>query len=156
MKRLLLAALLPLSGLAAQEPAAPAPVCVRAATVPGFEAFGKAEPGVPAVGKAAAVTLKIVDASPSAPGPRAPKPGTFLGSFPLTVTKAGTYRVALSQGAWIDVVGPNGAATSTAHEHGPACSGIAKIVSFDLAAGTWQMQLSDAKGPNLTVMVVGS
>ena len=155
MRRLaLFAALLPLSGAGAQAPVVPAPVCVRAEVVPGFEGFGKAAPGAPAVGKAAAVTLTIVDASATAPMPHAPKPGTFLGGFPVSIAKAGTYRIALSHGAWIDVVGPNGAATSTAHAHGPACSGIAKIVSFDLTPGTWQLQVSDAKGPNLAVMVV--
>ncbi|MDO6413796.1 hypothetical protein Q4F19_05330 [Sphingomonas sp. BIUV-7] len=156
MKRwLALAALAPFAVFAQEAPKAE-PVCVRAEIVPGFESFGRPETGAPAIGKAVALTLKRVDVPPPVAGARPFKPGTFAGAYLLTVVKAGTYRVALSQGAWISVLRAAGEAPSTAHGHGPACSGIAKIVSFDLAPGVWHLDLSEAKAAGITVAVVAN
>ena len=77
-----------------------------------------------------------------------PKPdaaGTFGGMFTLTVDKAGTYSIALSEGAWIDVAPAAGKVlTSVAHGHGPACTTIHKVVDFALQPGAYLIQVSGA------------
>ena len=147
-----LAALMPAVALAQESK--PAPVCVKAEIVPGFEAFGRPAAGPLAIGTAMPLPLKRVDVRPPVQGPRPFKPGTFAGHTLLTISEAGTYRIALSQGAWLSVFRAAGEARSTAHDHGPACSGIAKIVSIDLEPGIWHLAVSEAKGPDMTVMVV--
>lgn len=84
------------------------------------------------------------------------KPGTptshgGLASF--TVVKAGTYRVALGAGAWIDVVRDEKALTSTAHGHGPACSGVRKMVDFKLTPGSYLLQVAGNADPVIPVMI---
>ena len=78
-----------------------------------------------------------------------PKPaaeGSYAGLFTLSVVTAGTYSIALSNGAWIDVVPEAGAAlTSVAHGHGPACTTIHKVVDFALQPGAYVVQVSGAQ-----------
>src|SRR3546814_2325418 len=56
---------------------------------------------------------------------------------PIEIATAGTYRVALSEGAWVDMVRDGTSLPSVAHGHGPRCSGIHKIVDFKLAPGRY-------------------
>lgn len=84
------------------------------------------------------------------------KPGDPAGSgglFAFAVPVAGRYRVALGSGAWIDVVRDGIAVTSAAHGHGPDCSGIRKMVDFDLRAGRYLLQIAGNAGPTLPLMV---
>jgi hypothetical protein len=59
----------------------------------------------------------------------------------------------------IDLVDGNGTAVvSAAHSHGPACSGVHKIVDFVLAPGTYILQISgnaDRAGKVLVVRLPG-
>ena len=71
----------------------------------------------------------------------------------FSVTEAGTYRVALGSGAWIDVVRGGKAAASTAHGHGPACSGVRKTVDFPLTPGRYILQIAGNGTPSIAVMV---
>ncbi len=76
---------------------------------------------------------------------RPEKPGGSVshgGLFSFHVASPGRYRVALGSAAWIDVVGGGQALVSVAHGHGPACSGIRKIVDFTLAPGDYTLQVS--------------
>ena len=86
-----------------------------------------------------------------------PKPaatGTFAGVFALNITAAGTYSMALSDAAWIDVAPQGGTAlTSVAHGHGPACTTIHKVVDFTLAPGTYVVQISGASASPITIGV---
>ncbi|HTU12649.1 MAG TPA: hypothetical protein VMG08_17300 [Allosphingosinicella sp.] len=77
-------------------------------------------------------------------------------STPLTleVTQAGTYGVAVDQGAWIDVARGGDVLRSTAHGRGPACSTIRKIVSFALEPGRYAITFSRTQAPAIRVMVV--
>lgn len=87
---------------------------------------------------------------------RPEKPGgsvSYGGLLQFAVQDAGTYRVALGSGAWIDVLHNGAAVTSTAHGHGPDCSGIRKMVDFALEPGTYVLQLSANAGEKLPVMV---
>lgn len=137
---------------------AAAPVCTAPVAPPaGLEAWatpsrisGDAiEPG-----KATALTLRAVDVAKFAlPPERAPATGTFGGVYRVTIARAGIYRVALQAGAWIDLVRDGKSLTSAAHMEGPACSGIRKIVDFALEPGSYTLQLSGAKGPQMRVLI---
>lgn len=75
------------------------------------------------------------------------------GLFAFTVPTAGRYRVALSAGAWIDVVQDGKALASVAHGHGPACSPVKKMVDFDLVPGRYLLQIVGSSSPTLDLMV---
>lgn len=82
--------------------------------------------------------------------------GTSGGLLAFTVTRAGRYRVALGAGAWVEVVRNGRALVSAAHGHGPECTGIRKMVDYDLAPGRYILQLSGSPQPSLSVMVAPS
>ncbi|MGN5374127.1 homogentisate 1,2-dioxygenase [Sphingomonas hankookensis] len=75
------------------------------------------------------------------------------GIFRFVTTQPGRYRVALGGGAWIDVVDGTHGVASVDHGHGPACSGIRKMVDFDLPAGTHVVQITGSREDSLTMMV---
>ena len=66
----------------------------------------------------------------------------------LDVREAGTYQVALSDGAWIDVLKDGTAIASSAHDHGAGC----KMVSFTLQPGRHVIQLSGNKEETIGVV----
>lgn len=87
---------------------------------------------------------------------RPEKPGgsvSYGGLFAFDVAEAGTYRVALGAGAWIDVLDGRKAVVSTSHGHGPDCSGIRKMVDFPLKPGRYVLQIAGNGSPTLPVMV---
>jgi hypothetical protein len=132
----------------------PAPVCIRMEPVAGFESWGHPAGSTLAIGSAAMLTLKPatgVDFKPALSRPA--RDGSFGGYFPVDIAKAGRYRIALSQGAWMDLVQKGDRLKSADHMHGPTCSGIAKIVAFDLQPGRYWLQLSEAKDAAISVEV---
>lgn len=86
---------------------------------------------------------------PGRPG----EPMSKGGMLAFTVVRAGTYRVALGTGAWIDVVSGTTALVSVAHDHGPACSGIRKLVDFKLTPGRYVLQIEGSKDAATPVLV---
>lgn len=85
------------------------------------------------------------------------KPGEAAsngGLFAFTAPAAGRYRVAIGAAAWIDVVRNGGALAASAHAHGPACSGIRKMVDFDLQPGRYLLQITDKAAPTLALIVI--
>jgi len=106
------------------------------------------------VGQAADGTLV---ATPEVKYPLRPaKPGgsvSYGGLFGFTVTEAGTYRVALGSGAWIDVVKDGVAIESSAHGHGPDCSEVRKMVDFPLEPGSYTLQVAANGQPSLPLLV---
>ena len=72
----------------------------------------------------------------------------------LEIAEAGTYGVAIDQGAWIDVAQNGTALSSAAHGHGPACSTIRKIVDFRLAPGRYTLTLSRTHAPTIRLLVI--
>jgi hypothetical protein len=84
------------------------------------------------------------------------KPGgsvSYGGLLGLTIKQAGTYRIGLSSGAWIDVVKDETLVQSTGHGHGPACSTLRKIVDFPLEPGRYIIQVSANSDATLATMV---
>lgn len=128
--------------------AEPIPATLRAWSAPATEGPGWVE-----IGRADRWTL---EASPTFHNPpeRAPAAGSRGIAIPLLVHEGGTYAVALDQRAWIDVVTDNrNPMISTTHGHGPACSGIAKIVRFDLDPGDYVVQISGTPAETIRLLV---
>ncbi|WP_311268984.1 hypothetical protein [Sphingobium sp. WCS2017Hpa-17] len=87
---------------------------------------------------------------------RPAKPGGSVshgGLASFTVKEAGTWRVALGSGAWVDVISDGQAATSIAHGHGPDCTGIRKMVDYDLKPGRYTLQIAANGEDSLTLLV---
>lgn len=115
---------------------------------------GKAAIGSIAVDRPFMVQLQPTDAVQWANRPaREPKPNTRGGVAKFKIGAAGTYQVAISDRSWIDVVGSKGPVTSIGHGHGPACSGITKIVRFKLSSGEYRLQLSGSTEPEAKVLI---
>jgi len=117
-----------------------------------------------AAGKADAAALEIGKAVDAAllPTPdvkyaiRPEKPGgsvSFGGLFAFTVAEAGTFRVALGSGAWIDLVKDGVVIDSVAHGHGPECSDVRKMVDFPLAPGRYILQIAANGQAQLPLLV---
>jgi hypothetical protein len=143
--------------LAAAAADTPQPVCVRMEPAAGFEGWGKPAGDALSLGHEAALPLKPasgVDFKPALARPA--KPGTFGGFFPVDVPKAGHYRIALSAGAWADLVRNGDRLKLAGHDHAPVCSGIAKIVEYDLQPGRYWLQLSESKSASIGAMIVGA
>lgn len=107
------------------------------------------------IGRAVRVMLARDEKLPVAPGKPAAA-GTYAGAFGFTVAKAGRYRIATDQAAWIDVASTARLLASAAHGHAPACSGARKMVDYDLRPGFHVLQLSGATGPASIVLVTGA
>ena len=81
----------------------------------------------------------------AAPGKKVPTPGAYAGVATFRIATPGSYRVAIDEPFWIDVVshGMLVAAKDFQSQHG--CSSPHKIVEFDLTGGqTFVLQLSNA------------
>ncbi len=92
-------------------------------------------------------TMKWATATPST------RPGKSAIAY-FAIPRTGIYRVGLGSGAWVDVVSQGKALTSSAHGHGPACTGIRKIVDFNLTKGLYALQLAGIAGGSVKVMIV--
>jgi len=158
MKRLaFLLTLIPLSAQAAPDPCASPPPLAEpwtswiqsgAATA---GATGSTAPRL-ILGKPVTATLR--------PGPQvqfAVRPGknipkSYAGLFTLAIKDAARIGIALSEGAWVDAATGRTALTPTAHDHGPSCSGIRKIVWFDLPPGLHTIQIASAPKTSIRIM----
>jgi hypothetical protein len=89
---------------------------------------------------------------PNLPGPVRDRVGRG-GTMSFNVAQAGTYHVALGSGVWVDVVRDGRALESVAHGHGPACSGIGKIVDFELEPGRYTLTLDGSDSQRTSVLI---
>lgn len=106
------------------------------------------------VGRAATVALRPVsEVHFPIPPQKQGKVGSFGGSAKFDIARAGTYRVSLSEGAWIDVISGGKLIASSSHGHGPDCTSIRKIVAFPLRPGRYTLQLSGSPKPAIAVLV---
>ncbi|SEH11461.1 hypothetical protein SAMN05428974_0228 [Sphingopyxis sp. YR583] len=85
---------------------------------------------------------------------RKPDVYKFGGMIPIAVKKDGRLIVALDAGAWIDLIRDGAVVKSLAHGHGPACSGIRKMVEFDVTQGRYQLQIVNAPTASIHAMAV--
>lgn len=124
--------------------AAAAPVC---ATDPMLGAWAAAPVAATLTPPGKPVTLTGTD-----PAVAPTKPGK-VATANFTVPK-GTYTIALTDGAWIDVVSADGATiSSTAHGHNP-CTTAKKYVAFALAGGSYTLKLSGIQGPSIKAVLL--
>ncbi len=89
--------------------------------------------------------------------PVAPKPprapanhGAILS---IDIDEPGRYHVALGAKGWVDIFRDGKALASIDHKHGEPGTGIAKIVTFDLAAGHYTVALSGMTAGEASVTV---
>jgi len=85
---------------------------------------------------------------------RKPDVHKFGGTIPIAVNKAGRLIVALDAGAWLDLVQGGAVVKSLKHSHGPACSGIRKMVEYDVTPGRYQLQIVNAPTASVHAMAV--
>lgn len=85
---------------------------------------------------------------------RTPDDHKFGGMIPVEVKRAGRLVVALDAGAWIDLVRDGVKAKSVVHGHGPECSGIRKMVEYDVAPGRYLLQIVNAPEVSIRAMAV--
>ncbi len=81
--------------------------------------------------------------------PRNPDPRGAVLHF--AAGEAGTYRVALSARAWIDAVQNGTYLSPVGFVDFTDCADLHKIVAFDIGAGPFTLQLSDAVAPSVTM-----
>jgi hypothetical protein len=87
---------------------------------------------------------------------KADGPATFGGLYALKITEAGNYRVASSAAPWMDVFTAGGSTPTKTLRfgHGPACTGIGKMVEFALTPGDYLLQFSEGLTADPELMVV--
>jgi hypothetical protein len=145
---------LPAAALAQTAPAAcPAPVMAEGVLVTWNSPAALTGSELP-VGQAARVNLfPTPEVRYAAPQERPADDASFGGVFTVTISTPGNYRVALGTRGWIDVVSAGSIITSSAHGHGPECTGIRKMVDFPLTPGTYTIQIAGSPEPDTTVLV---
>ena len=127
-----------------------APTALTAATRP--EDAGKAEIKVGVAVKSALFHTPEVKyaARPVKPGGSV----AYGGLFQIAIAEPGTYRVAIGNASWIDMVKDGEKVNSIHHGGGPACSGIRKMVDYPLQKGEYFVQLSAGGNSQTGVLVV--
>ncbi len=85
---------------------------------------------------------------------RKPDPFKYGGMVPIEVKTPGRLVVALGAGAWIDLVRDGKFLKSIAHGHGPDCSGIRKMVEYDVEPGRYLLQISSAPAASIDAMAI--
>ena len=81
---------------------------------------------------------------------------SYGGLFALAVKDPARIGVALSAAGWVDVATGTTVRASVGHGHGPDCSGIRKILWFDLPPGLHVIQLSGAMASSIRIMAADS
>lgn len=77
---------------------------------------------------------------------------SYAGLFTLAVKAPARIGIALSDRAWVDIASGKVAIPSITHGHGEACSGISKIVWFDLSSGVHTVQITGATRSTIRIM----
>ena len=97
----------------------------------------------------------FADAKLDRPPERAPhRSPSFAGAFALGAPPAaGNYKISLSGEGWIDVVQGGRFVKPVGFTDAPGCPNLRKSVKFPLAAAPLTLQLSDAKRPEIAVIV---
>ena len=118
------------------------------------DALAAARPlsGDAAVGEGYEVALTPGLALPVKPE-REPKPGTSAAVVSLPRLEAGLYQITLSDEAWIDVAQSGALVKSSAFSGNKDCPGVRKSVRFPLAAGATTVEISNASGAAIKLVI---
>lgn len=79
-------------------------------------------------------------------------PKSYAGLFTLAVKEPARVGIGLSADAWVDVAIGREPATPVGEERGEGCSGIRKIMWYDLPAGLHIVQIANARTHSIRVM----
>lgn len=83
----------------------------------------------------------------------APRGGRF--ATEVRIRKGGVFGIAIDREGWIDVAPAGGRKLRMVSEnHGPRCSGIAKIVRYRLRPGSYRVTVEKLQGPRAKLMLV--
>ena len=102
------------------------------------------------------VTLApLADAKLPQPPSRAPKqPDSYAGFLRIgSLAKSGTYRITLSQGAWIDVFQDGHDVKSVAFSGAIGCEGVRKSVKFELTTAPFLVELTGNSVSKIAVVI---
>jgi len=88
---------------------------------------------------------------------RAPKSvDTFAGFIQAAApARPGTYKITVSDAAWIDVVQNGRTVKSTAFSGATGCEGVRKSVKFPLAAAAFTIELSSVQANAIKIAISG-
>jgi hypothetical protein len=104
-----------------------------------------------------AVALTLVPTAlavlPKAPE-RAPKRDTFAGYVTVGGVASGVYTVALSAGAWADLVQNGEYIKPKAFSGAQGCGGIRKVLQFDLTDAPFDLEISGAPDDKINIAVM--
>ena len=78
---------------------------------------------------------------------------TYGGTITLRIATPGRYRVAVGSTAWFDIVGGGRILRSAGAARAPNCSGIRKMIDFNLARGDYQIEVAGAEDVSIALMV---
>ncbi|WAC49382.1 hypothetical protein OVA03_05595 [Asticcacaulis sp. SL142] len=101
--------------------------------------------------KAALIAAPQVTFASSPAKPQSPD--SFAGLLLINITTSGTYGIAASSGVWLDLIKDQSALKSAGQGQVPNCTGIHKIVLFDLQPGDYVLQIASSKSSDVTVQV---
>jgi len=104
------------------------------------------------LGKPLAATLRPVAQVQFAATPGKGDAKSYGGLFTLALKAPARIGIGLSGPGWVDIVTGSVPQPSADHGHGPECSGIRKIVWFDLQPGLHTVQIADAPGREIRIM----
>jgi len=91
---------------------------------------------------------------PTPPGRQPKSPDSYAGFVRYAaLPRAATYRVALSDAAWIDVVQDGQEVKSIDHSGALGCDGIRKSVRFNLTASPFVIEVSGTTGRDIAIVV---
>lgn len=109
----------------------------------------------PLAGAAELALVPFAEAKLPRPPARQPKsPDSYAGFVRYAaLPRAATYRVTLSDAAWIDVVQDAREVTSVDHTGVLECSGIRKSVKFNLAASPFVIEISGTTARSIAIVV---
>jgi hypothetical protein len=89
------------------------------------------------------------------PPERPPKKATAFAGFAQfgATSTGGSYKVSLSEGAWIDVVQEGRYLKPTAFTGATDCPNVRKSVKFDIGPAPFTLQISDAPSDKIAIVV---
>jgi hypothetical protein len=98
--------------------------------------------------------LPLAEARLPLPPTRNPKPDTFAGYVRVPAPeRAGTYRITLSQGGWIDAFQNEHEVKSGAFSGAAGCDGLRKSVKFELTTAPLLIEVSGVPMRDIAIAV---
>lgn len=79
---------------------------------------------------------------------------SFGGLASFEVARAGLYRVALGDFAWVDIDRDGKPLTPAAFGHGPECTAVKKVVDYQLEPGRYVIEISGEKTLRVRLMIL--